>query len=404
MKDIKRTKKRIAMVSLAFAMGSALTSCTSIKKNNEEPTTLVETTDEITSEDITTTEEITTETITTEEVVSDKLNVYDDASVERTVDNYYERYKEYIEKNGISKDQIRDVIFVLNDRYTEEKNNKGMAIIDETSSKWALTIINSILYSDEIIQKMDNIITTEETGFDTNNDWKIVEQPSLIPLIDENIADSSILISELKEFESLRDHEVNYMNKNNKIDVDTIDKYIIKNEVVDINKNENAVSSVQGIGQQYVMAATHFHSLNMAAKANTGVIYLQVPQYDNIPTIKINPTNGERDLESLYISLMESSSEEEIDKYNKVISDVQTLVKAKKPADEISEYIEMNYSDVKIDDSNIIIRYYMFRETMQIEAYDNIMCSTFGRIDNLFNDLKEKKQYNKNNKKLILNC
>lgn len=403
MKDIKRTKKRIVMVSLALAMGSALTSCTSIKKNNEEPTTLVETTDEITSEDITTTEEITTETITTEEVVSDKLNVYDDASVERTVDKFYEDYKEYIERNGISKDQIRDIIFVLNDRYTEEKNNNGKAISDETSSKWALALINNMLYSDEIIQKMDNIITTEVSGYDTNNDWKVSKQPSLIPLIDENLAGSSIVISELQEYEALRDYEVEYMNEHNKIDVDKIDQYVIKNEVVDINRNENAISSVQGIGQEYIMAATHYAALNMDAKANTGVIYLQVPQYDNIAAIKINPTNAERDLESLFISLMESRSEEEIDKYNDVITTVQTLIKAKKPSDEIAEYVEMNYNDISIDDSNIIIRYYMFRETMAIEYYDNFMCNSYNKIHNIYEDLKQRNLYNKN-KTLTLGC
>ena len=404
----KRIIKRIAIAALPLIMGTTLSSCTSVEKKSEENTVSVEQTTE-TSES--TTEISTVETKTEEkeietpkeEVKSGKLNVYDDASVEETVEEFYEENKEYIERNGISKDQIRDIIYVLNDRFTEDKNNNGKAIIDETSSDWAYAIINTMLYSDELIQKMDNIITTEVSGYDTNNDWVITKHPSLIPLIDENLAGSSIVISELTEYEALRDYEIDYMNENNKIDVDKIDQYIIKNEVTDINRNSNAISSVQGIGQQYTMAAMHYAALNMDAKVNTDVIFLQVPQYDNIPAIKINATNAERDLESLYISLMESRGEDEIDLYNNVVTDVQTLVKAKKTSEEIAKYIEMKYSDIKIDDSNLIIRYYMFRETMAIEQYDNIMCSTYGRVHNLFEDLKQRNLYNKN-KTLTLTC
>ena len=366
----ERIIKKIAIVAMTIAMGPSIQGCTSLTKTETSNKTTYEQTEdanvnENNTENIENTEKLTE----TEEVSSDKLNINDNASIEKTVDNFYEEYKEYCDLHGINKDQIRNLIFVINDKYTDENGN--LLFDDDMTVLITYAIANDMLYSSSISQKIDNIITTEVSGYDTNNDWKIEKHPSLIPLVDESLAGSSIVVSELKEYETLRDYEIDYMNENNKIDVDAIDKYVIKNEVIDVNKNSNPVSSVYKNGQLYLMAATHTAILNMDAKVNTNVIYLQVPQYDNIPAIKINPTNAETDMESLFISLMESRSPEEREVFNNVITDVQTLINAKKTDGEIAEYIEMKYSDVKIDDSNLIIRYYKYRDTMQITAYEN---------------------------------
>lgn len=390
----ERIIKKIAIVAMTIAMGPSIQGCTSLTKTETSNKTTYEQTedanvDENNTENIENTEKLTE----TEEVSSDKLNINDNASIEKTVDNFYEEYKEYCDLHGINKDQIRNLIFVINDKYTDENGN--LLFDDDMTVLITYAIANDMLYSSSISQKIDNIITTEVSGYDTNNDWKIEKHPSLIPLVDESLAGSSIVVSELKEYETLRDYEIDYMNENNKIDVDAIDKYVIKNEVIDVNKNSNPVSSVYKNGQLYLMAATHTAILNMDAKVNTNVIYLQVPQYDNIPAIKINPTNAETDMESLFISLMESRSPEEREVFNNVITDVQTLINAKKTDGEIAEYIEMKYSDVKIDDSNLIIRYYKYRDTMQITAYENIKCNAQAKTIEQINSKRKNKEYSK---------
>ena len=300
-RNIKNTIKKFAVTLVIPVLGS-LSACGSNTNVTNEPTTSASTnanTENTTaSKELTTTSSTEKQTASNEKqtesteketeaatqapvVVSDTLNIDDNASIENTVDKVYLDNKTFFDQSGMSKDDIRAMILVINDKFT---NEDGTPAINPEIMNRGFDGINIVLYSDGLIQKMDNVNTVD---YDVDK-FKLEKQPSIIDLIDANKSGGAILADEVKEYEKLRDYEVDYMNKEGKIDVEAINQAVIKNEVTDINENSNPMSSVRGIGQQYLMASTHLYRLNMAAVANNpDGIYLRAPEYDGTITVKI---------------------------------------------------------------------------------------------------------------------
>lgn len=275
-------KSKLSVACLALALG--LTGCNSNKVRNDLPDTTESTT--------TATTEIATEE---NNLVSEELNINDNVSIENVLDENYSKYIDFYESEGISKDALRDVIFVLNDKYTDED---GYLLLDEESAKEAYGNIKTMLVSDEIYRKINNIYQLKnypEIIDEEDNNWKIATHPSFVPLLDKNVAGANTTIKKIKEFEELRDSEVELMNSTNTYDVDIINNYVIDMETHDYDSNDAAISKVKNHGQKYLLAASNFKALDLASNVNPEVTYL--PGYDSIEKyIKINPTQEEMDL------------------------------------------------------------------------------------------------------------
>ena len=80
-----------------------------------------------------------------------ELDINNDASIEFFVDQNFETYSEFYNSYGISKDQVRDIVFVLNDKYTD---SEGKLIIDEDRASEAYMNIKVIIgQSDDSIRQ-----------------------------------------------------------------------------------------------------------------------------------------------------------------------------------------------------------------------------------------------------------
>ncbi len=373
-------KSKLSVACLALALG--LTGCNSNKVRNDLPDTTESTT--------TATTEITTEE---NNLVSEELNINDNISIENVLDENYNTYKEFYTEEGISKDDLRDVIFVLNDKY---QNEDGKLLLDEARVHNAYSIIRRMLVSDSIYQSMDNINTIEsdeEIGKQIDNSWNIPTHPSFVTLIDKNISGGEATIEKIKEFEELRNHEVEVMNETNKIDVESINNFVVKMEIDDYNNNEANISKVKKNGQKFLLGAYKFKALDLAAKANPHTIYLE--GYEGIDkNIKINPTNEESFLESDIITMIELG---DID--GTMVEEVISFYESNGFASTTEEDLikKFGMSDEKL---KLVLSYVQYAISMANHKYDVLMCNSEAKTVMDIESIKEysdsmSKQYKK---------
>ena len=414
-------------LATALAAGMLFTAgCGKNDKTNKDVSTQTDAiTTEATEEVVTATESEAVEVIN-DTFIDGDLDIYNDASIEHEAEENYNDFKEFYDNHGIDKDQIEDMIYVLNDKYTDEAGN---AIIDNARAEDAYANIDTVMgadVDDEIIQKIDNINTinyqyaeddseefieaqesiSEEVD-DANSTWTIEEYPTFDNLVDTDIAGGAKTAEKLAEYEEMRNTVIDGLNKD-VIEKDTIAEYIKKQEVTDYNTNQDGMNAIKGNGQKYAIASSKNAALQMAAPAFYTETYL--PGYDAIDqNIKINPTNEEIFLENTIIDMIEAGTLDK-DAANAVIDEIgnNTIT------DETGALTYTGEEDTLIekygltnDQFRMLMSYSFYRTTMAYVKYKEVMCEekneTHNEIDKLLNNKESKNDLtNKNVKKLIL--
>ena len=162
-------------------------------------------TDAITTE---ATEEVVTATeseaieVTNDTFIDGDLDIYNNASIEHEAEENYNDFKEFYDNHGIDKDQIEDMIYVLNDKYTDESGN---AISDNARAEDAYANIDTVMgadVDDEIIQKIDNINTINYQYAEDDSEEFIAQQESISEEVDE--ANSTWTIEEYPTFDEIK--------------------------------------------------------------------------------------------------------------------------------------------------------------------------------------------------------
>ena len=417
--------KRVLATALTASM--LLTAgCGKTDKVNKDVSTQTDAiTTEATEEVVTATESEAVE-VTNDTFIDGDLDIYNDASIEHEAEESYNDFKEFYDNHGIDKDQIEDMIYVLNDKYTDESGN---AIIDNARAEDAYANIDTVMgadVDDEIIQKIDNINTinyqyaeddseefiaqqesiSEEVD-EANSTWTIEEYPTFDNLVDTDIAGGAKTAEKLSEYVEMRNTVIDGLNKD-VIEKDTIAEYIKKQEVTDYNANQDGMNAIKGNGQKYAIASSKNAALQMAAPAFYTETYL--PGYDAIDqNIKINPTNEEIFLENTIIDMIEAGTLDK-DAANAVIDEIgnNTIT------DETGALTYTGEEDTLIekyainnDQLRLLMSYSFYRTTMAYVKYKEVMCEekneTHNEIDKLLNNKESKNDLtNKNVKKLIL--
>lgn len=337
-----------------------------------------------------------------EEFVEGELNINSDASIENIVDESYETYQEFYDDHGINKDQIRDMIFVLNDKYTDSEGN---LVIDEDRAQEAYSNIERVLGNagSAILQKMDNINTIEidpEIGKDIDNDWNIITHPSLVPLIDKNISGGKATAEKVAEFEELRDYEIKTMNETGSYDRERINDFVIKMEIGDYNTNQDNMDNINKNGQRYLLAAYKNAALQFAAKGNPQTIYLE--GYSEIDeNIKINATNEERFLENDIITMV-TEGLIDADTVNSAVKEVYTTEDLGYTVEEdtlIEKYALTN------DQLKLIMGYAHYLTTMADHKYQTDMCDEEAEtVDDIANKRSNTTSLNNTTTKKLVLC
>ena len=376
-------KSKLSIVGLALALG--LTGCNSNKVRNDlavkEDTSASKST------------EVSTE-YSTEIVTSEELNINDNASIEKVLDENYSDYMDFYNEVGMSKDDLRDVIFIINDKYQDEDGN---LLVDEERVHNAYSNLNQMLVNTSVLQSMDNINTIEmdeEIEKQIDNSWDIKTHPTIVPLIDKNISGGIATAEKIKEFEELRNHVIEEMNTNNKIDKETINSFVKKMEIDDYNTNSDNLGKVRKNGQKYLLADSKLRVLYLAAIANPKTIYLE--GYEGIDkNIKINPTSEERFLKNDILTLVQEGmlNGQAVDA---ILEDSEKGSLAYTPEE---QEIINNYG-LSNDQLRLVLSYAHYLTTMAYYKYDKMTCSAEAKTINTIESIKEysnsmSKQYKK---------
>lgn len=359
---INKKFKKFCVIGSLGLMALGFASCGKSNTETSETTsqvTEVSSTKESTTEKVTETE-ATTEVTTEAPSYIDELNINDPVSIENAVDKSYSTYTAFYNELGISKDQIRDMIFVANDLYTDAD---GKLVIDEERALDAYMNIKKVLYSPKFNMDIYNTLNGPEYTYQLN------AAPSLVDFIDQDLAGGTIVADEIKEYEALRDSQMKSINEKGQVDYDQIEKYIIKNEYDDKRNYSNSVDSVSKNGQKFILTAIHYSGLNMAAAVCKDE-YIVTDK----TVIKVNPTDDEVILQSRVIELdekglLQGQSLDNLVKYVRVELDENEEATDEELAKKINKEFK-----IEIDHSNLIVAYARFWSSMDIFMYIDDMC------------------------------
>lgn len=404
-----KIKKLVATGLIASMILSVLSGCDKSNKqveNTEATTVATSTATEATSTEAAVEE--TTESVT---FVDGDLDIDNDASIEHEVNSNFNKYEESYVSMGIDKDALRNVVLVLNDKYTDSEGN---VIISEEDAKKAYSDIKKMLgiNGSQFIQKIDNINSIEfadkleedfegtllSVGYDSetisyidrdqfisdsrsvadeisaSNDWEILEYPSFDNLVDQDKAGGKVLVEKLNEYKSLIDDESNMMNSQNKFDKERINSFVKDMEITDYNASEDAMNSLEGNGQLFTLAALKNGALQFAAKMNYTETYL--PGYDSIEeNIKINATNEEIFLENDILTLEEQGKLDS----DVLDSSVTYIIRQEGLGYTVEEEEILDKYAVDSDTARIMLSYAHYLTTMAYYKYEADMCTQFDK-------------------------
>ena len=346
---IKGLKRYIAAILTVVTIGTSTVGCKGNYNNTFQtlsPTPTESVNNDSDSKNISTpipTPEVVTPTETPKK---GDIDTDDNNSIETAVEKNYNNYEEFYESKGISEDQVRDLVFVLNDMYVDEDGN---LIINEDRVHEAYSNIRDILYSDEMIN-MIGIIDEKENGIDIERDYTINEHPSLVKLVDVNKTGGAATASKLADYEEIRDAEIQKMNTEKKYDKEIIKEYVINNSISDVNVNVDHMDNITKNGQKFIVAATKFYGLQMAASMNSHTEYIEVNR-DGVSSIKINPNEKERKMIADYnqyadegIQIPESLSKDYIEYLNKKLDTGYFRVMCDEEAESVKDVNEIKSS------------------------------------------------------------
>ena len=393
----KRNKinKRLISMILAGMLTFAPVGCGKANTKTADTTApATQTTTEATTEDI----EVVTTEATTEEVVAEGLDITNNASIEKVVDESYEKYQEFYDETGIDKDQIRNMIFFINDKYTDEA---GSPVFTEDEMALAYCNVERIMLPYKVSQKIDNINTINNGDIKPEDDGIIIpEIPKISDFIDQNISGGKITARKTKEWEDELDKQRKLMNESRTFDIDSINAFIKKNEVTDFNNDDTGLSSSTVNGFLFVISDQHKYALRMAGAMQPQVIYIE--GNDGIDEIKINAYNEERKVEDLVENLKEENLLDAA-KTDEVVNYVVALYENGQAT--TPEEIAAAYG-LGIDNSDLLIDYAIFLSTMEYYQYERIDCNRKRQAHDKLNEIITNNKTSSLNgtRKLVLNA
>lgn len=390
----KVNKKLISMI-LAGMLTFAPVGCGKANTKTADTTApATQTTTEATTEDI----EVVTTEATTEAVVTDGLDITNNASIEKVVDESYEKYQEFYEETGIDKDQIRNMIFFINDKYTDEA---GSPVFTEDEMALAYCNVERIMLPYKVSQKIDNINTINNGDIKPEDDGIIIpEIPKISDFIDQNISGGKITARKTKEWEDELEKQRKLMNESRTFDIDSINAFIKKNEVTDFNNDDTGLSSSTVNGFLFVISDQHKYALRMAGAMQPQVIYIE--GNDGIDEIKINASNEERKIEDIIENLKEENLLDAA-KTDEVVNYVVALYENGQAT--TPEEIAAAYG-LGIDNSDLLIDYAIFLSTMEYYQYERIDCNRKRQAHDKLNEIITNNKTSSLNgtRKLVLNA
>ena len=104
-------------------------------------------------------------------------------------------------------------------------------------------------------------------------------------------------------------------------------------------------------------------------------IYLRAPEYDEINTVKINLTKGERDVLGVVENLIVNGLVTD-EQYDNIVTFVEKEQELGVEKDEIIKTAAADY-DLEMDRSNILVSGAMAELSMSVYGWNRTMCSSF---------------------------
>lgn len=375
MKNLERKIKRIGLMG-TIATTLLLSGCSCSRKDvNVEETTLmsseVETTENVTTVDIKgelqSDKEETTEKVT--EVETELVTEEPTRSLDDAVNDYYELNKDFFESHGMGSNELKKTILVLNNVLT----NDGELLVSREDIWAAYGNIQDILLPGEVLQKIDNI-NAKKMGIDLEDPIVLDEDyPSINNLLVVQRPGTPYVNEKVAEYDEFMKKLVKDLN-NGTYDEKAIEEYVIKLNVDDVNADKTYLNKVNDSSEKYILATINFNVLQLAAMTHLQQEYINVNK-DGVDRIKINPTNGESDIENAIIQL-ESTGLIDAAVIDEVVNYYKYTVLVGEEAD--AKVIEERFG-VNLDQANLLIAYVTYKTRMPITAYYEMMCDAMAR-------------------------
>lgn len=282
--------------------------------------------------------EVKTETIVTEEATEETIEETVEtvnSDIESLVSTTYSNYKEYCDANGITENEIRTMILILNDEY------EGLS---EDEVEDACRMIEQTYFPDNVQKKIRTLVDVEDTGIEVNLASPVLrcsemiykdECKKVVPILETIEQLEAVAVKEMKDnnsFDQIRD------GFNNEV----VNLYY-KNWDVDNGLDFTNVSNESGL---FAVAVANQGLINMLTCMN--------PATEYVSGNEVNPTTNE----PYKIKIAWNTAEQEIeDKYTfafvegNIPDDIQTAYNEIKGRKVINNFVDdaCRYKQATID-------------------------------------------------------
>lgn len=251
-----------------------------------------------------------TETISTEQIKEINSNIFtiNGMTTEQLASNSYNNYSDFYNSISSSENILEDINNMIN---VLNGNVEGLTS-DQLSRSY--TLAEQIMYSDNLIQAIDNVNAKNNPDIpNPNGEVTVLSSPRLSDFIE---SDTNIY-SNMQKYEILRDKVANEIKQTGTYSNETaeeIRKAVIDMEVSEYNKGNSTMDNeVSNIGLQYANSLSNLYLCTLCTKVspninylNTGIKYSDGSDY----IIQISSTPEEQE-ENLQVNLYAENASDE---------------------------------------------------------------------------------------------
>lgn len=248
-----------------------------------------------------TTAETYDDSFDTQDIDLSVLDVTNNDSIDFVAEQNYNDYELFYVTHGITKNDIINMILVVNDRYTDDEGNLLITAEDALN---AYTNLNTILESDDMIQAIDNInqYANGELSNENLEEVRLIPtHPSISSLVDTHIDGSEYTIESVNEYEELRNMVISDMNgylvynlpqftarRDPNVDPATvmpynnevINNFIFDQEIYEYNNNRDNLDNIITNGFRWLLDTTDKNALDIVGAVNPTTITITDPETD----------------------------------------------------------------------------------------------------------------------------
>lgn len=321
-----------------------------------------------------------------EPYVEGELNINNDLSVSERVDELYRDYEDYWNYRGLDKNDITNILYVLNEKTTDSEGNAIIKTEEELNK--VISNIKEIVMPSNLIKKAEKIRRVKDGKDDEKileeYDYNMPEIPLISRLLDLNKGGAEFTASKLDEYQTEIEYQRVLMN-DDEYDLESMDEFIRVIERYDSESSEVGDQNTDDHSHLWLLSYSKKKALNLDGTMKPDDEHWVYDEY-GYQLAKVSKTDEERKREDI----IEEYKNKYGDSFNSVMSELEEDKTEGLTID--NQYIldSYNYDWMNEELASIIVNYLIDESQMAYRKQEEIAYNHQWQIEKEFKDVMSK--------------